>query len=278
MTRATLRQAVRLAGDRGILSGREIELWLEPALPGAGIRIRRRDTGDEWPADIAHTLARQAGPPIGCTTVGQGEVSVSFIEHAMAALCAAGISDAVLSVDGAEMPLFDGSAMPVWSALAEAGRHETDAEWHPLVIRAPVCVCVDGKLLLGNPSEAPEFTYVLDHPDPLVGVQVAHFSAGDDFGSALAPARTFATEQYMREVLKPEQWSRVERHWIMARPEGLSAPVGLPDAFARHKLVDLIGDLYLCGKPIVGRIVAYKTGHSENHAFVRELLAGCIDG
>ena len=114
VSRATLRSAAKLRGV-GVRFGGEIELSLAPTEIGAGLMLERADLGVSWPLDLAHT---QPGP--GCTMSGESEAAVHFVEHVLAALVGCGVSDCAVSVDGPEMPLLDGSALPLVEAIREA--------------------------------------------------------------------------------------------------------------------------------------------------------------
>ncbi|MEI6502919.1 MAG: UDP-3-O-acyl-N-acetylglucosamine deacetylase, partial [Armatimonadota bacterium] len=113
----------------------------------------------------------------------------------------------------------------------------------------------------------------LAHPHPMIGKQFAQFCLADDFGAEIAPARTFATAEQLRATRGQEPGPEVEALCVVAYDDRLSAQQALSQPFARHKLLDLIGDLFLCGRPLQGAITAVKTGHRDNHEFLARLLA-----
>jgi UDP-3-O-[3-hydroxymyristoyl] N-acetylglucosamine deacetylase len=208
--------------------------------------------------------------------VGTPDSHVAYIEHLMAALAAGGITDLKVQVNGPELPLLDGSARPWVALLKEAGVAEAEGDVFPLAPAEPVVICEGEAFLSALPAGETELVYVLDHPHPLVGRQWARFRpATDDFAAEIAPARTFTTEQEARQaqaqgLLKGGS----EENAIVIYPDHLSAPPGLPHAFARHKLLDLIGDLYLLGRPLRARVVAYQSGHELNHRLAQALASG----
>lgn len=268
MNRATLQRAVTLPPAIGTVSRRVLAVSLLPAEVGAGISVRRTDQAVQWPVSPAHLT-----PATHCTAIGDAEVSVSYLEHAMAALSAARISDATIVTDGPELPLYDGSALAWWQALAAAGRQESSEAWGPLVLREPAYVTSGAGAIIGLPAEIGSLTYILEYAEPVIGRQWARFADGGDFGAELAPARTFATAEQVRAMLgQPSIPPEVEALCVVAYEDHLSATQTLPQAFARHKLLDLMGDLYLCGRPIAGQIVALRTGHGDNHRFLRQVL------
>jgi UDP-3-O-acyl-N-acetylglucosamine deacetylase len=269
MKRATLSQSVSLPPLPGVLSRRPVAVRLEPVEVGQGLLLTRADLGESWPVSLDAVQ-----PGVNCTALGNGSSSVAFVEHLLAALAAAGISDVRIVTDGPEIPLYDGSARVIWDALRQAGRQASALEWEPLVIGTPVRLEIEGRVLSASPADHLRLTYELDHPHPLIGQQTASFEEDDDFGAELAWARTFATREQLAATRQEAPWEQIERVCLVVYEDHLSERPPLPAAFARHKLVDLIGDLFLCGRPLLGEVVASRTGHSDNHAFLRQLVTG----
>ena len=267
LRRGTIGRTVELPAALGAISRRAVKVALEPAAIGSGLRVRRTDIGREWPVDLERVV-----PVPNCTAIGEGVESVAFVEHLMAALRASLISDVLIVTDGPELPLYDGSAVPFWSALQEAGRAESATTWEPLVIREALEVGEGQGVITGRPATRAHLSYELAHPHPLIGEQAAGFGEGEDFGRVLAPARTFATAEEITALYGMAPTPEMETLCVIVYPDRVSAG-GLPGAFARHKLLDLMGDLYLCGRPIRGEVRARRSGHSLNRAFLRALLA-----
>ncbi len=222
--------------------------------------------------------AARAAP--GCSAVGAAGRDVAYVEHLMAALAATGITDLEVRVEGPELPLLDGSARPWMELLAGAGEADHSEEVASLVLAEPIVVREGEALLLALPAEKAELVYVLDHPHPLVGRQWARFRpASDDFAAELAAARTFTTEP---EALAAQAQGLLqggsEDNAIVIYADRLSGPPELPQAFARHKLLDLFGDLYLLGRPVQAQVVAYQSGHALNHRLVQALAAVRLSG
>ena len=286
MGRRSLGKPVALEG-LGVRSGRALRVTLLPAPGGSGLRLERTDTGEAWPLDLSAAFAAPGG-----SAVGTPESSVIYVEHLLAALSAAGVTDATVRVDGPELPLLDGSALPWVNLLAAAGVVATTGEIAPLVVTAPVVLCEGEAFLTALPcvgaqfiAPAPpghnelcpygeaEFVYVLDHPHPLVGRQWARFRpATDNFAADLAPARTFTTEAEARSAQEQGLLQAgSEENALVLYPDHLSAEPTLPHACARHKLLDLLGDLYLLGRPVQARVVAYQSGHRLNHQLASAL-------
>jgi UDP-3-O-[3-hydroxymyristoyl] N-acetylglucosamine deacetylase len=265
--RGTIRRRVELPPALGAISRRAVTVALEPAEIGSGLRVRRADLGRECPLDLDHVVAMP-----NCTAVGEGQWSVAFVEHLLAALRAALISDVLVVTDGPEIPLYDGSAQAIWAALQEAGRAESQADWEPLRIWQPLEVGEGEAVISGKPRPTPLLSYDLEHSHPLIGRQSASYGAGDDFGRELAGARTFATAEELRALYGVEPTPEMEALCVVVYPDRVSDPALPAGAFARHKLVDLLGDLYLCGRLLVGEVAAQRSGHGLNRAFLRALL------
>ncbi|HUS81579.1 MAG TPA: UDP-3-O-acyl-N-acetylglucosamine deacetylase [Armatimonadota bacterium] len=268
-SRATLRAPVRLR-DIGVRFGREVELTLAPAEIGAGLTIGRSDLGLAWPLNRDHCAAGQ-----GCSISGEGEATVYFIEHVLAALAGCLISDCAVSLDGPEVPLFDGSTLPLVEAIADAGVARSSQPWPPVVVTEPILVPDAAAALCALPGEA-ELTYALAYDHPMIGRELASFRPGtDDFATELAPARTFIMVQEAEAARAAGLLAAgSEENSVVVYPDHLSEEPALPQAFARHKLVDMIGDLFVLGRPVLGRVLGFYTGHRHNHELARRLAGG----
>ncbi len=266
-TRATLRSSAS-ATDLGVRFGGEVTLTIGPAEIGAGLIIERADLGARRPLDLPH-----CSPGPGCTVAGEGEVAVCFVEHLMAALWARGVTDCVVSVDGPEVPLFDGSAMPLLALIDEAGLARSGRPLEPIEVAEPILICEGERALAALPGEPAEFAYSLDYEHPLIGREFARFRPESGaFEAELAPARTFITLEEAEAAREAGLLAAgTERNSVVIYRDHVSEPPAVPHAFARHKLVDLVGDLYLLGRPLTGRVFAFGTGHRHNHELARML-------
>jgi len=271
----TISKPVTLEGP-GLFSGEPATLTIAPADAGRGIVfVRQRDDHTaEIQAVVGNVLKRPRR-----TCLRNGTLHVETIEHCMAALAGLGVNNAVVRLAGCiggELPGGDGSSRPFVEAIRSAGLVEQSAPVEPLIIRQPVQVTLGDATLaaLPGPTDALDILYDLDAPPP-VGRQVCVFRLGvDDFAEQIAPARTFVFEQEAMELRR----GGVGRHltakdMLVISPQGpIDNQYRFPDECARHKVLDLIGDLYLAGRPIYGRILAHKSGHELNHVLVRRLL------
>ena len=271
----TIAKEVKLRGP-GLFTGEIAELILEPAEANSGILFIREQDGRRAPipALVSQVMKRPRR-----TCIHNGTLCVETIEHVMASLSGMGINNATITVRGGnsgEVPMGDGSAKPFVDLIEDAGIVEQTAPIDPLVIRKPIHI-TDGKASLAalpGPLDRLEVIYDFEAPMP-IGHQIFAFHLGEDnFAADIAPARTFVFEAEAHEL-------RARGMGLHLTPQDLlvlsdRGPIDnryrFPDECARHKALDLIGDLYLAGRPIRGRIVAHRSGHNLNHQLVRRLL------
>ena len=265
---------------RGLFSGEPATLTFLPAEQGTGIAFVREQDGKAATilASVENVLKRPRR-----TCLKNGTLFVETVEHCMAALSGLGIDNAVVKVSGGkvgEVPAGDGSSSPFVQLLEEAGVVEQEALVEPLIIARPEHAAgKDASLVaLPGPTDRLEILYEFEAGPPL-GRQVFHFTLGpegtaNEFATQVAPARTFVTEQEAHELRQ----RGMGRH-LTAKDLLVISPTGpvdnafrFADECARHKVLDLIGDLALIGRPIRGRIVAHKSGHELNHILARKLL------
>jgi UDP-3-O-[3-hydroxymyristoyl] N-acetylglucosamine deacetylase/3-hydroxyacyl-[acyl-carrier-protein] dehydratase len=271
----TIAREVSLTGP-GLFSGEPATLTFGPADADAGIMFIREQDGKV--ANIAAHVENVLKRPRR-TCLRNGTLFVETIEHCMAALSGLEIDNAIVRVSGGmagEIPGGDGSSRDFVDILTEAGWTDQDAAKQPLIIREPVTV-TDGDASLSalpGPTDRLEIVYEFEAPKP-VGRQVFSFHVGaDDFITQLAPARTFSFEAEAREA----QARGIGKHLtprdvLVINADGpIDNKFRFPDECARHKALDILGDLYLVGRPLRGRIVGYKSGHSLNHLLAKRLL------
>lgn len=267
MRRSTLAEPARLSGLAVRTHGGPAQVTIEPGADG--FAFWRDDLGVRLPADLDHLVEVP-----NCTALGRGRPEVLFVEHVLAALVGLGYSDAEIHLDGPEIPLLDGSAAPIVAALHEAGRRLLPDEIEPLTLLEPVGFEADGQSLQAHPAASWSVEYTFVHPHPRIAFDRATFDASCDFATAIAPARTFATEQELRALAEAGLIAGGSaENLLVVHDDRLSAPLRLEHEFATHKVLDLIGDLALLGRPVQARLVAHRTGHSDNHALARLLRA-----
>ncbi len=265
----TLKKTIATAGV-GLHSGEMVRLWLRPAPVGHGIRIHRLGSPELIPArvDAAQDLAY-------ATRLGVGEAAVSTVEHLLSALSGLGIDNVLVELDGPEMPIKDGSALPFVELIERAGVVEQSEPTSFLRVLAPIEVRDGEKWIRVEPAPELVVDYRIAFDNPTIGYQ--RFVGPVDpetFKSALAPARTFG---FLKEVdyLRSRGLIRggsLTNCVVVDGTKILSGELRFADEFVRHKVMDMIGDLALLEYPLMGKVTAYKAGHSLHAALSRAIL------
>lgn len=273
ITRRTLHEPVRFRGV-GLHCGRLAALNVAPAPAGTGIVFRRTDLpgAAAIPARHDHVCAA----PLS-TCLGSGGVTVGTVEHLMAALAAAGITDALIGLDGPEVPALDGSAAPFLHAFARAGLRDLGVPGRAIRILRAVTMREGDRLARLAPAPRFEMDFRIRFADPAIGAQTKRLAlAGDAIAAELADARTFGC---LTEAAKLRRAGLVRGasldNTVVVDGGRVLNPGGLrhPDEFVRHKMLDAVGDLALAGAPIIGRYTGIKAGHALTNLLLRRLFA-----
>lgn len=261
---------------RGLFHGQPVTLTFLPAPENHGIVFRRADLNDAViPALVHHVVKRTRR-----TTLKLGEASVDTCEHCLSAVAAMKIDNLIIELTGPEVPAMDGSSAPFIEALEKAGRAQQDEKRQRLVVKTPVVIREDDAMVAALPSddEDMQVVYELDYTgvSKVIGRQLKTFDLiNGDYAHEIAPSRTFSLEAEAIAARNAGLFPHLTTDTALV--VGDEGPLGtnkfrFEDEPVRHKMLDLIGDLYLLGAPIRGRIVAYKSGHPMNHRLVRELI------
>jgi UDP-3-O-[3-hydroxymyristoyl] N-acetylglucosamine deacetylase len=256
----------------GLHSGKPATLTFAPARADAGITFVRMDLGAEIEARADAVVDTTLS-----TSIANGPARVSTVEHVLAALAGLGVDNCRVEVDGPEIPILDGSAAPFVYLLQEAGIVTQRAAKRFLVVQAPVEVRDGDKFARLEPAPELSIRFTVDFRHPLISDQTFDFTFSDRrFAREVAPARTFC---FLRDIEKMKSVGLAQGgsldnaividDFSILNPEGLR----FPDEFARHKALDALGDLALCGMPIIGALTAHKSGHAMNQALVRKVLS-----
>lgn len=273
----TLRASIDCAGV-GVHSGRRARLTLHPAAVGTGIVFRRSDLGLDIPARFDHVVDTRLCTVLGLA--GRRDAVVGTVEHVMAALSGMGISNCVVEVDGPEVPILDGSAEGFVFLIACAGIVSQGAPERSIAVRRPIRVSQGDAFVEFRPCATRPLLSVamsIEFSDAAIGSQsLALRVTSESFRREIAQARTFgrlADVEALREAGLGLGGS-LENAVVVDGGEVLN-PGGLrmADEFVRHKMLDAIGDIALSGAPLLGRLVAHKSGHALNNRLLRALFA-----
>ena len=253
-----------------------VRVEVRPALAGHGLVFLRTDVKDRdaaVPALGEAVCQTRLGTVIG----NDAGVTVSTVEHLMAAFAALAIDNAVIALDGPEVPIMDGSSQPFIDVLDKVGRRAQSAPRRYLEVLETVEVVQDNKRVTLSPADRFEMAFEILFDTPAIGRQRIDLTLDEQsFRRELADCRTFG---FLHEVeaLRAAGLARggsldnvvvIDNDQIL-NPEGLRRP----DEFVRHKALDAVGDLYLLGAPLIGRYEGVYAGHGLNNAIVRALLA-----
>lgn len=269
--RRTLAAPTDVLAGVGLHSGADTTVWLRPAPPGAGLIFRDAQSGQEIAA-----LAANVSDTSRCTILGKDGVTVQTVEHLLSALAGLGVDDALVETSGGEMPAGDGSAAPFVGLIRAAGLRDQDGPpVAPLALTRPCLVDGEnGSSVVALPAPFFQATVVLDYPGhPWIGTQAVTFGADEgDYASDIAPARTFG---FLREIgwlqSRALALGASRDNGIALREDGYDTPLRFADELARHKLLDLIGDLALVGRPLQAHVFAIKPSHALNTRLARLL-------
>lgn len=267
MREKTLRESLSFEGI-GVHSGRRITMTLRPREEG-GVVFRRIDLGG---VEIEAGSARiEAGH---CSALISEGGKVLTVEHLTAALFMLGVDSVLVEMNGPEVPILDGSALPYVQGLNKTGLRELESERKSLVLRRPFRLAEGGASLEAEPDEKLRVTYAIAFDHPAVGTQELSLELdGDVFCAEVAPARTFGFKKDAPSLKRMglalgASWDNT----VVLDEKGIvNGPLRFPDEFVRHKILDFLGDLALFGHPLCGRFFIKRGGHDLHHRLVGHL-------
>jgi len=292
----TIKSDVSISGT-GLHTGARVTMTLRPANPGFGFQFKRVDLPGQpvikADCDLVSDTSRG-------TTLEYNGAKVSTVEHILAALVGLGIDNVLIEIDGPEIPIMDGSSMPFVEILEESGIIEQDAAkiWYSIDQNINFYDEAKRVEMVALPALDYKITTLIDFNSPVLGTQHAGLKKMSDFKSEIAPCRTFCFLHELEMLLEhnlikggdinnaivvvdkaltPEESERLAkafgREKIEVIGEGYlnNLELRFPNEPARHKLLDVVGDLALIGYPIKARIIANRPGHSTNVAFAKKI-------
>jgi len=294
MKKQTIAKPTSLAG-KGLHTGEFVKITIHPADINHGIKFQRTDLegAPVMNADVNLVTHTNRG-----TKLSNSKMEVGTVEHLMSALYALGIDNALVELDGSEVPIMDGSALPFVNAIKEATIVEQDADREYFEVEETITYFDEesGAELVLMPSEKYEVTTMIDFDSPVLGQQYAELFDLGKFEAEIAPCKTFVFVHELVNLIDQDliKGGALENAIVIANDkitqeslDVISKKVEVPDIEfnkegivnkrdlkfsnepARHKLLDVIGDLALVGRPIKGKIVATRPGHKSNIEFAK---------
>jgi len=273
----TIAEPIAFSGI-GLHTGNLTTVTFRPAAPDSGVTFFRTDMPGRPSirAEIDQVVDVSRG-----TTIGNGEIRVHTVEHVLAAIVGMGIDNLDIDVDANETPVGDGSSLPFLTVLKKAGIVEQDRERKYIKIEEPVYYRNGDVTLSVLPADELRVTMTIAFDHVAVGTQYASFTiTPETFESEIASARTFC---FLREVKMLQDQGLIrggtlENAVVIGDESILNDDLRFPDEFVRHKVLDLLGDLFLLGRPIKGHIVAVKSGHAMHVKFTQLIKKALMNG
>ncbi len=255
----------------GLHSGAPVRLRLLPAPVGSGIVFRRTDL-DGFEVEAT---GRNVAKVSYATSLMKKGVFISTTEHVLSAFIGLGVDNAIVELDNLELPILDGSARPFAEMIMKAGLKRQRRQRVYLRIRREVEIREGDKFIAVYPAPGYSVAYTINFPHPLIGRETFEVElANGQYRREIAPARTFGFLEQER-VMRNQGLIRgasIENCVVLTRDAVVNGPLRYADEFVRHKVLDLIGDLALLGRRIIGRVVADRAGHAMHTAMVTRLL------
>src|SRR5512132_1089592 len=269
MPQRTLARSAVLYGQ-GLHSGKKSGLILEPLGPDSGIHFVGVSDNRAVPA---HTdFVESTG---WATTIRLGTTHVATIEHVMSALNAYGVSNLLIKCNG-EVPVLDGSSVEFCSLFEQVGFENQVGDWHGILVKEPFRIDAGKASIRLEPCDAFEIDYTLEYPAP-VGKQRFLFRLDDPatYRKEIAPARTFGFARDIGQLQRQglALGGRFDNFVLFGDEGPVNDALRFPDEPVRHKIMDMIGDLYLLGRRLQARVVAHMTGHTQNIAVLKKVRA-----
>lgn len=298
----TIKKAFSVKGI-GLHTGESTTMTFLPAATGHGFKFKRIDLDGQpiIPADVSKVSETKRG-----TTIQRGEAQITTVEHALSALTGSGVDNCLIEIDGGEAPILDGSNQMITDKLAEVGLEEQEADREYFVIEEPIYFKDEatGTEFHALPADDFSLTVLIDFDSPILGQQYAELTDWNDYVKEIAPCRTFVflreleqlakaglikggdldnaiviADQVMDKKSLKALAKRLDKPYMEIDSEGILNTTALrfKNEPARHKLLDVIGDLALIGQRIKGKIIAKKPGHASNVEFAKLLKTRLVE-
>ncbi|MBF0253937.1 MAG: UDP-3-O-acyl-N-acetylglucosamine deacetylase [Candidatus Omnitrophica bacterium] len=260
---------------RGVHGGDESRLVCRASAPGSGLRFKRADRGGALIAVIDGAKLPSVSQGAGRSTcLGDGETGIRTVEHFLAAAWALALTDLEIELSGGEMPFLDGSALAFIEGFRRSGVTEASMERPRIRLDEPVFVFGEKSAILFLPEDSFRVTYTLDLRHPLLrGQVVSEGMSPGHFIESIAPARTFCLAEEAGRLREAGYGKGADTsNTLVMGPGGpLENRFRLPQECARHKVLDLVGDLALLGCDLGAHVVSVRGGHQLNHELIRQI-------
>jgi len=259
----------------GLHSGEKVKLTLKPGVKGQGIIFKKTNQKKESQVKVKPSIVLDTRL---CSTIGNNDFQIATVEHLMSALCASGIDNITIEVSGSEIPIMDGSAITFIHLIKSAVIVDQQAPKEFIRIKKTIEARQEDKFAIFEPHKGFVIDFTIDFPHPVFKTEDSHVSIDffqDSYIQDISRARTFGFMQEV-EALRSNGLARggsldnaiVVDEYKIINKDGLR----YKDEFVRHKILDAMGDLFMLGKPLLGKFTAFKSGHELNNRLLRALL------
>jgi UDP-3-O-[3-hydroxymyristoyl] N-acetylglucosamine deacetylase / 3-hydroxyacyl-[acyl-carrier-protein] dehydratase len=269
----TIKKEISLSGA-GLHTGNPVKITLKPAVPNSGINFIRVDLpGGPGIKAVAENILDATRAPRR-TSIGIGTVEIHTVEHLMATLCGLGIDNLTVEINNNEVPGMDGSGLTFLEAIKHAGIVEQDAPRHYFYVKEPVLVEEKDAYLAVFPYSNYKIAYTLDYHHPIMKAQYLSIELNEQsFEKEVASCRTFVLEDEVEELKRRGlgQGANYENTLVVSAKGVKDNTLRIEDEFVRHKVLDLIGDLYVLGMSLKGCVIGAKSGHSLNLKLLKKI-------
>jgi len=269
----TIEREISLKGI-GLHTAKKVSLTFKPADIDTGINFIRTDLPDRpvIKAAIDSLLSQSRSPRR--TSIGLDHIEIQTIEHLMAALAGLCIDNIYIEIDNEEVPGLDGSSLNFLETLSKAGIKEQEKSRRYYLIKEPIFVEEEDAAIIAVPAQEFKISYTLSYNHPLLKAQFLEINFKEGvFKNELAPSRTFCLESEARELQQQGlgRGANYENTLVVGGKGVIKNRLRYQDEFIRHKILDLLGDLYILGEPLSAHIIALKSGHSLNLKLARKV-------
>jgi len=258
----------------GLHTANKVNITFKPAEIDSGIKFIRTDLPQKPVIAVSVDNLLPVARSPRRTSLGNDAAEVQTIEHLMAALAGMGIDNLYIEIDAEEIPGLDGSSLNFLEVLDKAGVIEQEKEQRYYSIKEPIFVEEDGSTIIASPSSELKISYILDYGHALIKTEFLEVNINPGvFRRELVSARTFCLEEEADGLQNQGLGlgANYENTLVVGKNGVIKNKLRYPDEFVRHKILDLMGDLYIMGCPLKGRIIALRSGHSLNLKLVNKL-------
>lgn len=271
----TLKSEVELQGI-GLNTGKKVTLRFKPSPPNSGINFVRVDLTNKpiINAEVTNLVDILKSPRH--TSLGSNEVWVQTVEHLMAALSGLGVDNVLIEINSDEIPAMDGSSLNFAEAIKKVGVVEQEAPRKYFIIREPLWVEDDSAYIVVFPSNEFKVSYTLNYENPFIGSQYLNLGISPEtFEKEVCPARTFCLQKEVEALLHLGlgKGANYDNTLVVSDSGVIKNKLRFKDEFVRHKILDLLGDMYLLGFLVKGHVIAVRSGHNLNIKLIQKIKA-----